>query len=348
VTPLANAVISRKRELVTKLLDDGHDPNVASLVDGTTPLHHACVAGDIEMVKMLLEKNANVEIQTHDGNYPLHKAARRGAVDIAQLLMKFGANPLVKNSKGMTPAMQVQSAPFLFAKRGIDPPWHMYLAEKGDPKDKFALMHEYLLGAVEDAKKTNTRRAGIEAAKAAKGAAKDAGYIGPIMQRLLARLKAIDAEWEEEQGKEREWEEENDERERNNDEDVSENQGDNSDDGGHWEDEDGEVGWEGEEGNVVGADANVHGDGGEGEWEGQEGEWEGKEGEQTWEGEGEWEECQHVEEEGEQEWEEGGGGEAERGEEDEEDEEDEGMSASAPEAEPATAAVNESGEVPVI
>src|ERR1019366_9574992 len=44
------------------LLDRGADPNVR-LWEGTTPLHNASVRGRIEMVRLLVEHGASVEVQ---------------------------------------------------------------------------------------------------------------------------------------------------------------------------------------------------------------------------------------------------------------------------------------------
>ena len=105
-----------------------------------TPLHIACRSGNIEMMRILLERNACVDIRrTYDlktplhlaclidsksvadvvdeiivrcediderdasGNTPLHHACRRGCFAVVVLLVKAGANSGAKDVTGKTP-----------------------------------------------------------------------------------------------------------------------------------------------------------------------------------------------------------------------------------------------------
>ena len=56
------------------------------------PLHSAARAGHLEFVQLLLEYDADIEIQGHSGRSPLHEATNAGQVDVVSLLLKYGAD----------------------------------------------------------------------------------------------------------------------------------------------------------------------------------------------------------------------------------------------------------------
>jgi len=70
---------------------------------GRTSLHLASLRGDTEIVELLLEAGANVNIKNKFGWTPLHLAAREGHIDIVQMLLEAGANIGAKNKFGRTP-----------------------------------------------------------------------------------------------------------------------------------------------------------------------------------------------------------------------------------------------------
>ena len=53
-----------------------------------TPLHYACMKGYVDIVKILIEKNADLNVKNKYNNTPLHIACMRGYVDIVKLLIK--------------------------------------------------------------------------------------------------------------------------------------------------------------------------------------------------------------------------------------------------------------------
>ena len=57
------------------------------------PLHYACFFGQEPVVKVLLEKRAEVNIQDLEGISPLHWAALQGHASIVQQLLQHGAYP---------------------------------------------------------------------------------------------------------------------------------------------------------------------------------------------------------------------------------------------------------------
>ena len=59
---------------------------------GQTALHFAVIAGNIFMVKLLLQHNSLLDIQDHEGKTPLFCAVEKNHVEIADLLLQAGAN----------------------------------------------------------------------------------------------------------------------------------------------------------------------------------------------------------------------------------------------------------------
>ncbi|RUM37943.1 MAG: hypothetical protein DSY58_02995, partial [Desulfobulbus sp.] len=73
----------RPTEQVRELVGAGADVNAAA-GDGMTALHWAAETGVVEIARILLDANANVEATTRLGAYrPLHLAARRGQPRLA-------------------------------------------------------------------------------------------------------------------------------------------------------------------------------------------------------------------------------------------------------------------------
>ncbi len=76
---------------------------------GHTPLHWACLKGQLDTVKWLIEKGANINARSdcipgeNAGIYPIHCAAESGSVEIVKLLLKKGAKIDAKKSNGETP-----------------------------------------------------------------------------------------------------------------------------------------------------------------------------------------------------------------------------------------------------
>ncbi|KAJ3109587.1 hypothetical protein HDU96_007169, partial [Phlyctochytrium bullatum] len=56
------------------------------------PLHCAALHGLVEIVRLLVERGANVDDRSFDGRTPLHQAAERSHVEIALELLACGAD----------------------------------------------------------------------------------------------------------------------------------------------------------------------------------------------------------------------------------------------------------------
>jgi ankyrin repeat protein len=92
-------------ELVQVLLERGADINVRNK-DGNTPLLQALNRPDLdrlEVVQALLDGGADTNIQDNNRMSPLHFAASDGDLEFVQVLLERGADINVRNKDGDTP-----------------------------------------------------------------------------------------------------------------------------------------------------------------------------------------------------------------------------------------------------
>jgi ankyrin repeat protein len=101
-TPLNCAADAGHIAVVKLLIDRGADMCMLSR-DGWTPLNSAASKGHIEVVKFLLERGADMSLPSSDGWTPLQSAASEGHFEVVQLLLDRGADMSVPNSDGWTP-----------------------------------------------------------------------------------------------------------------------------------------------------------------------------------------------------------------------------------------------------
>lgn len=70
---------------------------------GNTPLHEACIRGDMKRAKALIEQGHDVNPQDNAGWIPLHECCNHGHYEIAEFLIEHGANVNHRGLKGVTP-----------------------------------------------------------------------------------------------------------------------------------------------------------------------------------------------------------------------------------------------------
>jgi ankyrin repeat protein len=100
-SPLMMAALKGNVEAVKALLARDADVNKP----GWTALHYAASAGTPEhvvIIRLLLEQHAYIDAASPNGTTPLMMAAHYGSNDAVQLLLDEGADPQLKNQLGLT------------------------------------------------------------------------------------------------------------------------------------------------------------------------------------------------------------------------------------------------------
>jgi uncharacterized protein len=95
---LADAAMKGDKQSVRSLLQKKADVNAAQ-IDGTTALHWAVRADDVETTDLLIRAGANVSAANREGVTPMQLAATNGSAVIIERLVKAGANPNAPLSK---------------------------------------------------------------------------------------------------------------------------------------------------------------------------------------------------------------------------------------------------------
>lgn len=85
--------------MVNLLLDCGCSIDLPG-EDGYTALHLAAEAGLEKIIKLLLERGANVNAQTLSKDTPLTLSLVRMRMDVTRLLLSMNADPNIRNSTG--------------------------------------------------------------------------------------------------------------------------------------------------------------------------------------------------------------------------------------------------------
>lgn len=108
-TALHVASATGRAEMVRLLLDAGANVNVTTSSEGRTPLHLACLNGNVDLVKLLLNcATCYVDAQDYDGNTALHLVSQAGNARLVGLLLRHGANVDARNRHDMTPLRQLE------------------------------------------------------------------------------------------------------------------------------------------------------------------------------------------------------------------------------------------------
>ncbi len=101
-TPLTLSLINKRREAAKVLVKRGADVN-AHAADYITPLHFAAHQGDIELVKLLVSYNADLDtVIVNNGYTPLHWAVIQGHANVVEFLVQSGARTDIPDKKGQT------------------------------------------------------------------------------------------------------------------------------------------------------------------------------------------------------------------------------------------------------
>lgn len=70
---------------------------------GLTPMHQACLDGNLEAVKLLVSHGADINKQDEDSWTPLHAACAEGHWQIVEFLLQSGADRTIRTDEGERP-----------------------------------------------------------------------------------------------------------------------------------------------------------------------------------------------------------------------------------------------------
>jgi len=93
--PIHSAALEGDFDTVKAWVKKGGDVNAKHSVSNGNILSYAVVSRNVELVKFLITKGAQVNQLDSDGTTPLHYASRRGNAEIVKLLCSNDANPNV-------------------------------------------------------------------------------------------------------------------------------------------------------------------------------------------------------------------------------------------------------------
>jgi len=121
-TPLMLAAINNQIELAKLLIQREADINKP----GWTPLHYAASRGHREMMRLLIENDAYLDSESPNGTTPLMMAAFSNSPLAVKLLLEEGADPTLTNQDNVSAldvAIQKDNPQMIFYIRGFIEAW---------------------------------------------------------------------------------------------------------------------------------------------------------------------------------------------------------------------------------
>ena len=88
-------------EAVKDFLEGGIDVNANSKLGSA--LHRAALRGHSDIVKLLTNKGAKINLKSESGDTALHYAVRKNHINIVEILLKNGADINIKGYRGLVP-----------------------------------------------------------------------------------------------------------------------------------------------------------------------------------------------------------------------------------------------------
>jgi ankyrin repeat protein len=112
VDDLMLAIAANSLDIVEHILNMEYFTVETTDVRGHTPLVAACAYGRGDIVKLLLDRKADVHRHiTTTRITPLHIAAANGFAEVCSILLEQGANASVRDINGSTPLDYVEMSP---------------------------------------------------------------------------------------------------------------------------------------------------------------------------------------------------------------------------------------------
>ncbi|XP_047194296.1 caskin-2 isoform X3 [Hippoglossus stenolepis] len=99
---LHHAALTGTTELLSLLLEAQATVDIKD-INGMRPLHYAAWQGKADSVLLLLRANASVNSSSHDGQIPLHLSAQYGHYEVSEMLLQHQSNPCMTNKAKKTP-----------------------------------------------------------------------------------------------------------------------------------------------------------------------------------------------------------------------------------------------------
>ncbi|KAF5298446.1 hypothetical protein FQR65_LT01225 [Abscondita terminalis] len=108
-TSLHYAARNGCKQVCKILLERGANVNAATKSGSATALHRSCSAGHVEIVKLLLSKNANGMLKDSDGKTALHRAAESKHLEVCKIIASaYPESKAMVDNKGKLPRDYVQ------------------------------------------------------------------------------------------------------------------------------------------------------------------------------------------------------------------------------------------------
>ncbi|XP_036936389.1 caskin-2-like isoform X2 [Acanthopagrus latus] len=101
-SPLHHAALTGTMELLSLLLEAQATVDIKD-INGMRPLHYAAWQGKADSVLLLLRAGASVNSSSHDGQIPLHLSAQYGHYEVSEMLLQHQSNPCLMNKAKKTP-----------------------------------------------------------------------------------------------------------------------------------------------------------------------------------------------------------------------------------------------------
>ena len=85
------------------LLDKGASLFAKTKIGDHTPLHEAAKHGSTDVIRVLIERGADINVLAENGDTPLHLAVTWEKTSAVKVLLELGADIQKKDQSGYTP-----------------------------------------------------------------------------------------------------------------------------------------------------------------------------------------------------------------------------------------------------